>query len=153
MTHYIEILPATTQHVQELGVIMNAEDWLEAEQLGMTPHRALWRSWKMSTLRNAAIVDGEVAAIWGVVGTFMGLTGRIWMVTGPKAREVSSLDFALLYRREVRKMLEIYPRLENIVDNNYSMSLRMLAISGFSLGDPVPVGPRQKLYRLFYKEA
>lgn len=150
----VEILPATMAHVQELGLHMNVEDREEAEAMGLKAHRALWRSWKSSTLRTAALVDGEVAAIWGVIGSFIGMTGLAWFVTGPKAREVSPLYFAQLYRREVRKMLEIFPRLENrTVDSTYNGAVKMLQIAGFKPGEAYPVGPEGRLYRLFYKEA
>lgn len=147
----IQIIEATLEHVQELGRSMNSEDREEAEAMGLKAHRALWRSWKDSSFRKAALVDGQVVAIWGVVGSFMGLRGRLWMVTGKKAREVSPIYSALLYRAEVRKMLEIFPLLENYVDNDYERAVKMLEFGGFKFDDPIAVG--EKLFRRFHKEA
>lgn len=149
----IAIVPATMAHVNELARTINVEDRMEAEGMGYKANRLLWRSWKMSCLRSAGLVDGEVAAIWGVMGSFIGLTGVAWLVTGHKARTVPALVFTRIYRQEVRKMLEIFPRLENRVDATYTSAVKMLRLSGFQLGEPFPMQPSGRLYQLFYKEA
>lgn len=153
MMENIQIIEATMVHVQRLGLTMNREDREEAEAMGLKAHRALWRSWKYSCLRRAAIIDQEVAAIWGVRGTFLGGTGLVWLVTAPRAREVSPHIFARIYRQEVRKMLEIFPRLENRVDETYKGAVKMLRLSGFQFGDTQARGPSGRIFRLFYKEA
>lgn len=151
MTH--KILTATLAHVQELGKNMNAEDVAELKALGLKPHRALWRGWKVSTIRKALIVDGEVAAIWGVVGGFMGTTGIAWLLTGPKFRQIPPIRLARLYQNEVRKLLETYQVIENLVDCGYIGAVRMLKIAGFSFDDPMPVGKFKSSFMRFYKAA
>lgn len=150
----VEVVPATLSHIQQLGLCMNTEDREEAEALGLKSNRALWRSWKMSIIRKTGLVDGEVAAIWGVIGSFIGYTGLAWFVTGPRARDISPLSFALLYRREMRKMLEVFPRLENrTVDASYEQAVKMLKLAGFSQGTPTQSGLDGRMYYLYYKEA
>ncbi len=132
---------------------MNAEDEAEMKALGMNPHRALWRSWKMSAVRKALIVDGEVAAIWGVVGGILGASGAVWLLTGPKVRQMSPIAVARIYKNEVREMLETYQVIENLVDCRYIGAIRLLKIAGFSFDDPVPIGRFQSSFIRFYKAA
>lgn len=149
----ISIVTATLAHVQELGHNMNAEDVAELKALGMKPHRALWRSWKASMVRKALIVDGEVAAIWGVVGGLLGVSGVAWLLTGPKVREMSPIRVARLYRNEVRELLENYEVIENLVDSRYIGAIRLLKIAGFSFDDPMLVGKFKSSFIRVHKAA
>ncbi len=149
----MEIVPATLEHVHALGHNMNAEDVEELKALGMKPHRALWRSWKMSMVRKALIVDGEVAAIWGVVGGILGVSGSVWLLTGPKIRQMSPIRVARIYRNEVKELLDTYQVIENLVDSRYIGAIRLLKIAGFSFDDPVPLGKFQSSFIRFYKKA
>lgn len=149
----MEIVTATLAHVQELGKNMNAEDIAELKALGMKPHRALWRSWKVSMVRKALIVDGEVAAIWGVVGGILGASGAVWLLTGPKLREMQPITVARIYRNEVIELLETYQVIENLVDCGYIGAIRMLKIAGFSFDDPMPIGKFKSSFIRFYKAA
>ncbi len=149
----IEIIPATLAHMQEIGRIMNDEDRREIEDAGLKSHRALWRGWKNSLMRYTAIVDGQIAACWGVEGGMMGGVGVPWLVTSRKAREISPHIFARIYRAEVRKMLEMYDTLVNYVDARYDGAVRMLQVAGFSVDEPKPLYKLRRMYRRFMKEA
>lgn len=149
----IAIVEATLEHVQTIGQNMNYEDRREIEAAGISAHRALWRGWKNSLMRYAAIVDGQCAAVWGVEGSMMGSVGIPWLVTSAKAREVSPHIFAQIYRHEVRKMLEMYPVLVNYVDARYDGAVRMLKVAGFCIDEPAPLGKLRRMYRRFMKEA
>lgn len=148
----IEIIQANLSHVQELGRTMNAEHILEYDGIGLKAHRALWRSWKNGIIRKSAIIDGEVAACWGVGGSFLGILGRPWLVTSPKARSVNPHEFARIYRKEVKEMLLLFPVLQNWVDDSYVGAVKLLKISGFRLDEPVPLGKLKRMYRKFYIE-
>lgn len=149
----INIIPATLSHVQELALTMNTEDRDEYESVGRTAHKVLWRSWKNSMFRSTALVDGEVAACWGVSGSMLGLVGVPWLCTGRKAREISPLVFSRIYRTEARKMFDAYPVLENWCDNRYVGAIRMLKIAGFSLDEPQEFGKLKRMFRRFWRVA
>jgi hypothetical protein len=149
----IEIVPATLEHIQTMGETMNHEDRLEFLAAGLIPHRDLWKGWKRSIIRRSAIVDGELAAIWGVMGSLMGDVGTVWLITSPKARETSPHKFAAIYKEEVRKMLEIYPVLCNMVDDRYIGAKRMLRIAGFKMDEPQPIGKFNRMFRKFTRIA
>lgn len=150
MTNII-ITEATLSHVQELAKTMNIEHVLEYEGIGLKAHRSLWRSWKKSMLRKTAIIDGEVAACWGVCGSLLGVLGKPWLVTNSIARGINPHVYARLYRTEVREMLTLFPVLENWCDNSYIGAVKLLKLSGFQLDEPIPLGKMKRLYRRFYK--
>lgn len=145
----ISIVDTTADHVIALKSTMRDADRREAEILGISPERALWRSWKSSLFSKAGLIDGEVAAIWGVRGTPMGIIGTPWLITGKAIEKISPLKFTRIYQKQVDEMINIFPELVNYVDSSYTKAIRMLENIGFKLEDPVPVGATGALYRRF----
>lgn len=134
------IVDANSAHIRELRETIRDQDKHEIESYGFSCARGLWRSFRGGLMNKTALIDGRVAAIWGVGGTFMGETGQPWLMTSDEVRKISPLKFARLYKKEVDKMLELFPRLENYVSESYHESIRMLSIVGFTIGEPERVG-------------
>lgn len=145
----IAILAATPDHVRALGATLRTADKNEIEIFGFPTTKALWRSYKGSIMCRAALVDGEVAAIWGIGGAPMGPVGQPFLLTSPAVENISPLRFARIYQAEVHKMLTMYPRLVNWVANDYDKAIRLLDICGFTIGEPEPLGLNGGLFRKF----
>lgn len=149
----IEIIPTIPAHVEELGDNLRQEDVCEVLKFGVGVRKALWRSYRGAVIKNTILIDGKVAAIYGCGGTVIGRVGRPWLLTSPLV-EKYYLQLALLYRREAKKMLKIYPVLENIVDAHYHKAVRLLELAGFKLYGPQPLGPNNSaMFRKFRLEA
>jgi hypothetical protein len=135
-----EIVPTEPAHVRELGSNLRAADRSEVVSAGMTGQRALWRSYRAAYYSATALVDGEVAAIWGAGGSPLGKIGRPWLLTSPA---VEKARYAILRvgRAETAKMLNIYPEMRGFVDSRYKGALRLLEGLGFDLSEPMPFGP------------
>lgn len=135
-----EVVLTDRAHVASLGGNLRAADLSEVEAAGMTGQRALWRSYRAAYYSATALVDGEVAAIWGVGGSPLSRVGRPWLLTSPV---VERARFAMLHvgRAEVGKMLAIYPEMRGFVDSRYKGALRLLQRLGFDLSEPIPFGP------------
>lgn len=129
----IQIVPSTLRHVTELSETMNDLDKKEIVSLGMTPRKALFYSYKFSLMRRTAVIDGGVAAMWGVFGVPMGITGQPYLLTSPLVRTIPVRKFVSIYKNEVQQMKKLFPVLENYVDASYEGAIRMLRIAGFSL--------------------
>jgi hypothetical protein len=145
----VTIIPATAVHVRALGHSMREADEREITCLGLVAHRVLFRSYRYSIIRKTAIVDGEVAAMFGASGVLFGRVGQPWFLTGPASEKVDPIEFARLYRKEVRQMLHLFPILENWVDASYDKAVRLLTIAGFEMGEPKPFGPNNALFRKY----
>lgn len=148
----IEIFPTTPQHMLELRTTLREEDASEICKFGLPIRRALYRSFRNSIFTRTALVDGKVAASWGLCGVLLGESGHPWLLTGTECDKVSPLTFARIYKREVQEMLTHFPVLENWVDNGYYKSIRLLSLIGFTLDDPMPIKglKSQALFRKFW---
>ena len=144
------ILPATLEHVRELGETMREADRREIEIFGISYRQGLWRSYKQGMMNRTAIIDGKVAAMWGVGGSYMSDIGQPWLLTSHAIHKISPLRFAREYQREVYEMLKIFDKLENWVDNDYEGAIRLLSIVGFTIGEPEKMG--NGIYRKFTLE-
>lgn len=149
----IEVIPATESHARALIRTLRAPDRAEIMAAGLRPGRAVMDSLRGSVWSKAALIDGDVAALWGVGGSLLGGVGRPWFLTGAAFERVPALRFVRIYRAQVVSMLETFATLENFVDAAYTSAVRMLILAGFRLDDPSPYGPRGALFRRFEMRA
>lgn len=143
----IIMIPTVPEHIRELQDTIREADKREIESYGFSCAKGLWRSYKHGLMNQTAFIDGELAAIWGVGGTFMGSTGAPWLMTSEAIKKISPLKFARLYQKEVHKMLKMFPNLVNYVDADYPQAVRLLQIVGFDIGEPEKHG--NGMYRKF----
>ena len=149
----VQIIPATEAHAEALSRTLRDADAREIVAMGAVPADTVMAAWRGSLIANAALVDGDVAAIWGVFPTDEPDMGQPWLLTAPAIENLSALCFARFYREEAKSMLKLRPRLENFVDVSYDAAVRMIALAGFRLDDPKPYGPLGSLFRRFEMRA
>lgn len=135
----IQIVNSTLNHVKELSESIRQKDQEEAIALGLKPHRALFFSYKHAVLRRSCLVDGKVAAMWGVCGTPLGMRGQPYLITGEVSNTVSPIRFAKIYLKEVENMKSLFPVLENYVHSSYEGAVGMLRLAGFKLDEPIDI--------------
>jgi hypothetical protein len=127
----LEIIPSTVEHIQPLVLNLREEDRLEIYRLGLDPVKALSLSYKGALWKRTALINGEVAGMWGLCGTPMSITGQGYLLTSTAATKISALAFSRIYLNEVETMKKIFPVIENYVDSSYSGAVRLLQIAGF----------------------
>jgi hypothetical protein len=145
----IELKPAREFHVRAVAKHLRIGDRLELERLGASPVAIAVGSWRLALFSSVALFDGKPVAVWGVGGSLLSDVGRPWLLTAEDC-ERGPLAFALVYRREVRRMLGFFPRLESFVDASYEGAVRLLEIVGFTLGPAEPLGPAGAPFRRFW---
>lgn len=136
----VEIVEATSAHVRALKDNLREKDRQEIEAFGFSCAKGLWRSYRNGLRNRTALIDGKVGAMWGVGGAYLGSVGQPWLLTSSDVYRISPLRFARLYQKEVIRMLELFPRLENYVSADYAAAVRLLSIAGFDIGPIVKVG-------------
>ena len=139
--------------IKEIVKVLRKEDQQEADALGVNPEKALFGLYRYAVLRKTAFVDNQIAALWGVVGTPLGIVGRPYLITGQAVELVSPLTFARIYRKEVVKMQELFPVLEQYVDASYTGSVKMIQLAGFSLNGEINTGPNKTMFYKFTRKA
>lgn len=136
----VEIVPTTAEHIRELRETIRDGDRKEIEAFGFSCMKGLWRSYKHGLRNRTGLIDGRVGAVWGVGGTYLGEVGQPWLMTSHEVRKISPLKFARIYQQEVKQMLEMFPKLMNIVAADYPEAIRLLSIVGFKIGEPERFG-------------
>lgn len=147
-----EVQPMRLCHIRDLVLNLRAGDRLECEALGLTPIKAICQAYNEAVTKSIVLLNGKVAAAWGLSGTILGQVGHPWLLTSTEVNK-APIGMAGVYRREVRKMLELYPMLENWCDSRYTKSLRLLELAGFKVEAPEPYGPNNFLFCRFWLEA
>jgi hypothetical protein len=143
----VEIVPSEAWHVRELSGTLRKEDIEEAAGLGLIPHRGLFLAYRKAVYRKTVLVNGKVAAMFGLHGELLGNVGYPYLITGWHVYDVSTREFIRIYKEELEKMRQIFPRLENYVLASYTGAVRMLEIAGFNLDNPIEYN--SVMYRKF----
>ena len=152
-TAKVVIRRAAIADVDALLPQLYPSDAAEAAMLFKDTRRALRCAFAASLMRpRTALVDGDVAAMWGVCDHVLHDTGEPWLLT---ARAAGRVPFAFLRiaRQELAAMLALKSRLEGYVAADNAKALRLLEALGFHLDLPVPFGPRRALFQRFRIEA
>lgn len=146
-----EIKPSEPQDVAALDVGLRSLDRLELTCMGLTTRRGIWKSYRNSFLRKTAIVDGEIAAMFGCGGMPFGTVGHPWLLTTSR---IERAPFAMLRegRKEVAAMLDLFPVLEGYVLAPYTQATRFLELLGFQLSRPFLYGPDKSPFRQYRME-
>lgn len=139
---------ATRSHILELRERLRAGDAAEVEAAGMSAATALWRSFRIASFARAAVVDGEVAAMWGMGGGPFARIGRPWLLTAPPVERIRK-TLIREGRAQVQLMLAICPELRGYVDSRYGGAIRFLEATGFSISREFPFGVHRMPFREF----
>lgn len=114
-----------------------------------TPGQAIRESLRVSTSAWVAYYDGHPVGVFGVAPLNMiaGI-GSPWLL-GADELVKRPVRFLRRCRPYVRKMLQVYPKLVNHVDDRNEASKEWLRWLGFELGEPEPYGPFGLPFRPF----
>jgi len=145
----IQIMPATGEHALILADNLREGDRREIEICGLTPKRAIWRSLRNSLYADAVFLDGELALIFGLCGSFISNVGQPWMLTTPVVAK-RPITFVKVGRQQVQKMLEWRSELVGYVDATYHEACGYLITCGFKLDDPEPFGINNAPFRRYH---
>ena len=136
MTH--QIVTARLEHVRAIVRTMRPMDRAEIEGMGLCVRHTLHHLWRNSSLRKAALVEGEVAAVWGLEGPMLDDVGMPWAFTAP-AVERARLAFYRETRAEIEAMLHVKRRLQTYVLADYARAIRFFGRFGFQFCEPAPL--------------
>jgi hypothetical protein len=136
----LEVRDAIAEDCAALAKTMRPEDMAEVlASGGFTPLRALVASRKASADTRVLLVDGEVAAMWGVVPLPMDGAGAVWLLTGT-AVDRAPTAFLRKCREELGRIRATWALLVNFIDARHAKALRWARWLGFEVGSPEPFG-------------
>jgi len=146
----VDVVAPTPAHVEELAANLRQQDRDELDAGGHTDHeRAIRESVKASDWTNTILIDGRVAAIFGVArfGTMLDPRGIPWAL-GTDLVPQNRRALARLARVYIRAMLRDYPHLVNAVHARNTVAVRWLKRSGFVFG-PAHTLPNGETFHTF----
>lgn len=141
----IEFRTATAADAEWIGGRLRSADRAEVEALGQIPERAPADSLRWSDAAWTGLIDGEVAMVFGCGGSLLADAGVVWAL-GTDLCTRHPREMLRFGRFWIRKMLELFPVLENWCDARYEGSLRWLRAIGCEVGEPEPHGPNRALF-------
>lgn len=146
----IEIVPATMEHARRIN--LRPGDAAEIAALGVTKEEGLRKSLDRSLWAETYFVDGEPAAIMGVVlPCLLGRTASPWLMTSPLVER--EWNFFLRHCRiKVGEMLAEWDVLMNYVHADYRSAVRWLRWLRFTIDPPLPIAPQGALFHRFHME-
>jgi len=148
------IEPTLPHHLYDLAANLRPLDVAEILGSGNGVKRSLWRAYRNSVLCKCAIIEGDVAAIWGLCLNMrpgLSLLSDLvvpWLHT-TAAVEKLPLSFVKVAKTELAAMLALRPRLENHVAAEYAQAIKFLRLIGFTV-EPPASGVTGMLYCRFH---
>jgi len=136
----ITILDTTAAHIREMVNVMHEQTAQTAHNMGYTPKKLLWHSYKQSFMCKSVFINGKIGAIFGISGVLYGETGQPWLVMSD---EVNDYPFkvAFIYRKELEKFQSMFPVLEDYVDETNEKAIRLLELMKFNVSkNTIPLG-------------
>ena len=128
----IEIVPAEIGHIVQISERLRQRERRAYDQLPDAP-RILTRALAASFIANAALVDGEVAVVWGLSASLLSNSAELWMI-GTDLIEQHRIAFL---RRSLAAIDEFAPYFRNLhgwVAADFAKSIRWLEWLGFEVG-------------------
>ncbi len=135
-----EIVPASPRHIRPLAKRLRAGACVALMDRGFDPRRALHDAFMGSHYCRAALVDGRVAAMWGLEGPLLGGAAKIWLAL---SEEVGHLPVMIVReaRRELAEIAAVYGGIEAAVLPEDQAAVRFASFLGFrEHGERIPTG-------------
>ena len=153
MTGKLQVRPSTLDDCAELAATMRWDDRVEIDAAsGRSPLTVLLDGFARSVECNAALYDGRVMCIWGVVpeGTILGgRVGCVWMLTSDLV-EKYPLAFYRQCKVELRGLMSRWDVLSNFIACSHAKAIRWAKRLGLQFGNPEPYGIKQELFVQFF---
>lgn len=131
MKNNVEVVQSTPEHLVELTKRIRHKDAQESLKLGFEPLVAITQCFKYAVLRKTVLINGEVAAVFGVTGSFFAEQNTLYLITSEVVNQVSPLTFVKIYLQELEKMISTFNKLVCYVDVDYKEAVRLLELVGF----------------------
>lgn len=142
---------ATISDVYAVARRLRPGDRAEIDAFGKDPRVVLRQSFRGSLICRTLLLDGAPAAIGGIAADILSDVGELWLMTTDLV-ERAPLAFVRAAQAELAAARKMRRRLEGTVLSDYAQAVRLLALLGFTLDAPAPLGRKGVLFRRFWIE-
>lgn len=117
-------------HLRIMATTMQPESAYIAERAGINPLKALWYNYRNSIICKSVFLNGNLCAIFGISGVMLSEIGRPWICMTPETQK-HPFRVAFRFRQELKKMLNIFPILEDYIEETNENGIRFLELMNF----------------------
>lgn len=136
----ITIVETAPYHLRLMSDAMQSKSSNMAYRLGMTPLKALWKNYRQSLICKSVFINGNLCAIFGLMGTVFSDVGTPWICMTPEV-EQHPMRVAFRFRKELDNMAKMFPVLEDWLEETNDTGMRFMSLMGFSISkNKVQVG-------------
>ena len=136
MTPNITISKTTPMDLRAMSEAMTAESKDIAERFGIKPLRALWHNYRRSLMCRSVFIDNKICAIFGLGGMVFCDTGTPWICMTPETKQYP-MRVAFAFKQELKKMLEMFPILEDYIEETRDKEIRFMELMDFTVNKNV----------------
>ena len=129
-----QIVPASIRHVRPMCRQMRAAAVIATQAFDVDPRAALHRAFVASNYCRTALIDGKVAAMWGIVAPVLSDRATVWLVL---AESTGRFPLAIVREahNELQKAMESYSYIAMTVVPDDEASVRFARFLGFQATD------------------
>lgn len=128
----IIIVDTAPYHLREMAEVMQSDSAEIAYRFGTTPLKALWHNYRQSIICKSVFINDNLCAIFGLAGVIFGDVGRPWICMTPEVQQYP-MRVAFRFKAELKKMAEMFPILEDYIEENRIDDIRFMEIMGFRI--------------------
>jgi hypothetical protein len=153
-----QIIEAKPWHCGQMVHLLAVEKQCVIARLGMPEaHRQMRQCFDGAVQRRAWLIDGEIAALGGIIGSPLSLHGYLWLAVSNRARKYP-LSFIKEMRRQLDAATASFRQLSATLVSNESddvwRDMRFAAAFGFKASaDQIDVGRDAMTVRYDLREA
>lgn len=150
----VHVVESTEDHVKSLSVRLRKGDIDEVwASSGLTPEKALYRSWRNSEMCASAVFDGVPVLMFGCSRfSLISRDGCPWMLGSDEIfGRLVGVEVAKWSKYYVERMMERFTYLENYIDSRQKKSIRWLKWMGFHVEQPESYGFLGLPFHRFWK--
>lgn len=125
-----EIVDARLHHCGQMSRLLRTEHHGALAKLGINTHRELRARYNESPFRKAWIVDGELAALGGVMGSTLATAGFVWLALSQRATRYP-LAIVREARRQLDEIMLVKRELATTIINGDEAAKRLAIFLGF----------------------
>lgn len=139
------IIEAKPWHCGQMARALRAEHREVIARIGIDCHKELRARFNASSFRRAWLIDGQLAALGGVVGSKLSSCGMVWLALSHVAGRFP-LETVREARRQLAELMQTKRDLWTTILDDDAASKRFAIFLGFVPGEEILAAPAQSRF-------
>lgn len=142
----VECVPGRLRHAAMILPRLRSEERMEMVAFGIEGRRDIPRLVRSSLYCRALFIEGEIAALGGLVGSMLTIEPQAWLLTTATV-ELHPFAFLRAMLRELDRAFEGFGAISAWAPAGAARILRFWQLAGAHIGEPRKLGCAAELFR------